>query len=433
MADLKAEAAQLSEKIAERKTAAADAWKAFDDLRTKTADIHDKDAFEKLDAAGKSYDGIKDEIADLELKRDRVSQLANYEGVNTAPFDGQPTAKATGDEEKDAKTFGERFVESKVYKDLKGSGRLAAAEIPVGITDSVKMYTRKELKTLVTGGSATSGGAFIVPTRDTELIDLLRRPRYLRELVTVGETNENSVTYVEQTTRTNNAAETAEASATGDGSGIAPESAVALAVRTTSVRDITHFIPSTKNAIADANELQGILDTEVRDGVLERLDTEIASGDGTGVNLLGITATSGILTRALGADSRSDAVHKAITQIRKKFIEPTHILIDPDDYEQVVLEKDANGLYIYGPPSAGAGVRPIWGLIPVVTTAVANGTPVVIEPRKAAKLWLREDLNVAISDQYADFFTRRMVAILGVLRAAFAVRRKDAVCTITGF
>lgn len=435
MPDLKEQARSLQTTIAAKEAEAATKWGEFEALRKSAVDegvdfTKDTDAFEKIDEASKGYDAIRDEVASMKDRWGRLVEMS-AEGEPGSPFkaDQGPVELETL---KRSKAWGEVVTDSEVYKNLVKSGRLDNSASPVGTLDGVKVADRRQVKTLLTGASDTSGGAFVFPDIQSEWVGLPRRPLTLAGLVTVGNTGSDTVEWVEQDSRTNNAAETAEATATGDGSGAAPESATTFVVRTTSVQDITHFIPATRRAIADADQLQTIIDTEIGDGVRERLDGQMASGDGSAPNLRGIYNTSGILTRALGADSRSDAVHKSLTQIRLAFFEPTAVGIHPTDYQSIRLEKDANGNYIYGPPSQ-AGPPTIWGLTPVVSPVFTQGTPVVGNYALGATLWLREDLLVALSDQHSDYFTRRMVAVLGVLRAAFAVKRPKCFGTVTGF
>ncbi len=411
---------ELAAKRAEAAAARKRMQELFASARSEGVDIlHDDAAFAKLDEAGKVYDGLRDEIAGLEERQSRLIAMLPGEEA-TRPL-VQAAARPS--------TPGKRYVESETYKSLKAAGAFDNQDVPLGTTPAVKILDRAELKTLITSGG-TSGGAFVQPDR-VDFVGMPRRPVRVLELISTGDTDSDVVEYVEQTSRTNAAAETAEASATNDGSGAAPESAMAFAVRQTNVRDITHFIPATKRVLSDAGQLETLIDQELRDGVMERLEGQIVNGDGTGVNLRGILNTAGILTQALGTDSRSDAIHKAITAIRKEFYEPDAVLLNPDDAEQVFLEKDSAGNYIYGPPSQ-AGPRTIWGLTPIVSPVIAAGTGLVGAFRPGATLWLREGVSVAASDSHGDFFVRRMVAMLAVLRAAFAARRPKAFCTVTG-
>lgn len=436
--DLKSLAAKQKAEIDRLKAEAGALWKSFDDLRTSAAKegvdfLKDADAFAKMNDAGVAYDAKRveiDKVTDEWHKTLGLTGLAAPE--NPLDSKGLDPNRPDGGGLVVAKSLGERYVSSDEYKAAVATPGFGNTSIQMGTIGAKEITSRAEAKTLITGSSSTSGGAFIVNDRQDGMVELPRRPLTLADLVTVGDTDSDLVEYVEQTSRTNAAAETAEASATGDGSGAAPESAAAFAVRQASVQDITHFIPATRNAISDAGQMQTIINGEVSDGILERLDSQIANGNGTAPNLPGIYGTNGILNRALGADTRSDAVHKAITQVRLQFFEPEVIGLHPNDAEQMFLEKDTTGNYIYGPPSMPVRGS-VWGLRPVVSPVFLDGTPLIGNYRRGAALWLREGVSIAVSDSHADFFTRRMIAVLGVMRAAFAVQRPKCFCTVTGF
>lgn len=434
---------KLRSEIDQAKKDAAQAWGPFEEARKSFQDavakgdvkFDDPDAFVKLDELGKTYDGHRQRVATL---TDQWAKAADLAGLSSEepqnPLEG---GKGQGEEDPKGKggalfvpSIGKKYVESEAYKELTQRGNLSNPDIPLGTMGDLKVLDRVQLKTLITGG-ATSGGAFVPEDRIPLFVDLPREQPTIIDLVFTSETDLDVVEFVEQSSRTNAAAETAEPVATGDGSGAAPESAAAFAVKTSTVRDITHFIPATKRVLSNAPMLEGLLDAELRDGVRDRLSSQILNGNGTAPNLRGILNTSGILTQALGGDSRSDAIHKAITQVRKEFFEPMVVALHPDDAEQIYLEKDSNGNYIYGPPSSpfrGA----IWGLRTVISTHITAGTALVGNFQRGATLWLREGLSVAASDQHSDFFIRRMVALLAVLRAAFAAQRPKAFAQVTG-
>lgn len=420
--------------IAEEKANCARLWTPFEAARKSYADAVEKgeikgtepEHLQKLDDALKPYNEAKDRLKQHEDQYAKVAGYALVDGVVPPVSDEQKRDIEAARERKVSTSVGQRLIESAGYKALAALSEGAQLGVqPIG-----KILERSELKTLITGG-ATSGGAFVVPDR-VDPVDLPRRTLTLFDLITIGETDQDVVEWVEKTSRTNNAAETAEAGATGDGSGAAPESALAWAVKTTQVRDITHFMPVTKRVLANAAQLRSDIDTELGDGARERLETQALNGNGTAPNLRGILQTSGRLTQALGADNRSDAIHKGLTQVFKEFFIPDAVMLTPDDAEQMYLEKDANGQYIYGPPSS-PNRGTIWGLRSVVTPAMPASTGLVGAFRRGATLWFREGLVITASDSHDDFFTRRMVAIMAVIQGAFAARYPKAFCELTGF
>lgn len=427
-AALKQQARELRTAIDAKTTKAQEAWSAFDAMRKSAVDegvnfATDKEAFDKLDAAGKAHDALKDEIANDEKSWQRLMQLAGEEAPK-----GGPTPEERREElhEKAAKTFGSEFVQSKVYQDLVGSGKLERSDIPLGTTESIKTMTREEFKTLI-DSTAGSAGDWVRSDRQSFLIQVPSPKLNVLDVVTVGTTDSNTVAYMEETTFTNAAAETAEGTA-------AAESVLVYDEKTSDVKEITHFIPATRRILADEAGLRTLVDARMLYGVQKRLQDQIVAGDAAGQNLRGLINVAAINAQALGADSRADAVHKAITKIRvagEGNYEPEVLGIHPNDWEQLRLEKDANGNYLLG-PAAGDPYSLVWGLRPLIHTAFTEGNPVAGEYRQAM-LWLREGPSIAVSDSHANYFTERKVAILAGLRAAFAVPAPKAFCEITGF
>jgi HK97 family phage major capsid protein len=242
-------------------------------------------------------------------------------------------------------------------------------------------------------------------------------------------TDSDVVEYLEETTYTNNASPTAEASD-------APESAVAFTKRTDNVREITHFIPVTRRALADQAFLQDWLNNRLVDGVRRRLQQQVLTGAGTTQDLEGIYTNSSIgsVDRSNASVTMLDSIAKCITTIRTSaFREPDFVGIHPNDYETLVLNRadavsasDRAGDYLYGNPITG-GPRTIWGVPAIVHTAFTSGTPLVGVGNEAV-LFVRSGVEVAASDSHSDYFIKRQVALLATMRAAFGVITPGAFC-----
>lgn len=417
------------------------------------ASDEEKAAFEKVETAAKAYHTKADELAQAKIKLNELAAadalasgvLEDGKGAHTPERQADSLLApgrlqfAPGGLVSLGEKAAERWASSPVFKGLIESKRLLNGSSNIGnvSTDAALVTTAREMKdliaqtgrrfqaTTVTGGSATSAGAFIQNDVQAGYIDLLRKEPIMASLLTVVETDSDTVEWVEQTSRTNAAAETAEGVA-------ASESAVAFVVRTSAVKEIPHFIPVTKRAMADEPEIRGIIEGELIDGVIDRLDTQIAQGGGTGQDFEGIYTNSSISDQPLGTDSRADAVHKAITQVLLEKLMPDAIGYYPSDWEVQRLEKDATGGYLFGPPNI-SGPKQAWGYPAVVGFAFVDGEPLVGAFRRGAKLWIREGVSVSASDSHEEYFTKRMVALLANMRAAFAVQRPAAFCTISDF
>lgn len=415
MSDLKAQAREIAGVVEAKKAEAAKAWNEFDALRKSAVAegvdfAKNADAFEKLDAAGKAYDVIRDEVADLEAKRSRLVEMASEGGIKAADV---------ADVKADAKTFGEAFVKSAAYRDAaqKAGG---SANLPIGATDSVQVMDRAGVKTLL---KVTSGGLAGVPEEDrTGLI--VAKPLAGLDFLNViasATTDSDVVEWLEETTYTNSAAETAEGADS-------PESALAFTVRTANVKEIPHFIPVTRRALADAAFVESWINNRLVDGVRRRLQTQVLSGGGTGEDFTGIYNTAGIgsIDRSVTGTDMIESLHKAITTIRTNaFIEPDFVGIHPNDWEAIrLLKASTAGTYQYGAPSE-AGAQSIWGIPAIVHAAFTSGSPLVGRGSEAT-LFVREGLSVAASDSHSDYFIKRQVALLATMRAAFAVTQPKA-------
>lgn len=281
---------------------------------------------------------------------------------------------------------------------------------------------------MLTGGSDTSAGAFITPDRMAELIDLGRRPLVLRDIVRVLETGSDLIEYVEQTTRTNNAAVVAEATASAGSSGVKPESETAFAVRQTTVKVIANWMAVTRQAVADVRQLRALIDTELEENVDEELEDQALQGDGTGNNFTGIYNTSGTQSQAYTTGLLVTA-RKARTLVRTvgRDIANAYVM-HPNDWEDFDLLTDNETRYYFGGPLV-MGTPRLWGLPVVESEGALEGTALVGNFRRAI-LWDREEFTIRISDSHSDFFIRNLLAVLGELRAAFALTKPAAIVEV---
>lgn len=405
---------------------------------------------------------IKNRMAEIKTLKDQVKNEAEVKGevadakaflrtLSGAPDPAAPKNLVTAEGlpmNPSGKTFGEMFLESEGYKDF--LGRYSRDGVIPNATKGVQSAPFKiDSKALVTGTSATSAGAFVVNDRYGPVTDLVgERELTVRDLVTVGSTVSDTVEYVRVTGRTNNAAPVAEAANADPGaisgespgpytvaaaSGVKPQSDLTFEVVSTTVKTIAHWIPITKRAVADAGQVRTMIDSFLRYGLNEELEDQMLSGAGGGENFTGIL-NSGILTvgsAGTDIDGIVDAIRAVRVTGRRR---PTGLVIHPNDWYSAgfLTAKDTQGNYLIGDPRASIDqLNTLWGLSVVVSEAIAENTALVGDFRQAV-LWEREGIDVLVSDQHADFFTRNLLAILAEMRAAFGVLDPQGFCTVTG-
>lgn len=415
---------------------------AADVMDAKAAKGEEPTPEERVELVNMSKDArrLKDAIlAEAKAEKDAAEAGAGLEDAKSFlhALGINPDAKAP-DNARNAKGGGapsslsvsEQFVESAQFKSMMSrfpGGRIpdraALAMDPVGF------------KALITGAAATSGGAFVSPDR-TGIYDTgaFVRPLSIRDVITIGRTDSDSVEYARLTGFTNAAAPVAEATESGviDGTditaaegGLKPESTATFEKVTATVKTIAHWTAATRRSLSDAGQLRTIIENFLRQGLEEELEDQIVAGGGTGEDFQGITGLSGVQTHAVGGDTVLDAYLKAKTKVRVVGrATATAYLLHPNDWQQMLLLKDTTGQYIFGGPQMDTQPR-MWGLPVVESEAAVEGTAFVGDFRKAV-LWDREQASITISTEHADFFTRNLVAILGEERVAFAVTRPSA-------
>lgn len=327
-------------------------------------------------------------------------------------------------------SFGEQFANSNEFKSW------MKQVAPNGhIPESAKGFSSPafqvnmpfEKKAVITGLSDTSAGAFIQNDATGIYAPMGRKPLKLRDLISVRGTNSDLVEFVQQTAQVTQAAFVAEATSAAAptvdpsthavtlnaGGGYKPEGSMAFLKVATPVETVAVWIPVTKRALADSAQLRGIIDQELRDSLLDKIESNILFGQAT-PDFVGVAETSGILTQAFSSSIMTTA-RKAITNLAENGLEPnpTAFVMSPGDWEAVELALFAAAPYLPYQQS-------MWR-IPVVESQYVTSGTAYLGNWKQAVMWDRQQVTISVSDSHADFFIRNLVAILAEARAAFGV------------
>lgn len=390
---------------------------------------------DEKDLIEKTLDTVGEIEKQIEIERKNESLHAEIEKFDQMFADGgqNQNTQPSGAPAKKGNTLGEQFVASQQYKDFIGRyGR--DGRIPDSVkglnSGAVPIDMKLGRKALITGSSDTSAGAFIT-AEDSGIYEAIGRyPLNLRQLIDVRQTSSDAIEFVQQTLQVAQAAPVPEANvteysgATGEVSGIKPEGSATWLRVSTPVKTIAVWIPATKRALADASQLRGLIDSELRSDVNEELEDQLLNGNGVGENFTGLANTAGVLTQAFVTDIANTA-RRAITNllINGRQI-PSAWLLNPQDWEAFDLLQDTVGRYYWGGPMR-QGPPTLWGVPVAQSFFVTQGAGWLGNWRKMV-LWDREQATITVSDSHEDFFIRNMVAILCELRAAMGVIRPSA-------
>jgi HK97 family phage major capsid protein len=346
--------------------------------------------------------GIKEQADEALTKMNGLTeQLAQIE---------QKLARGgAGGEDEPQKSFGEQFVESEAVKSF------IASSPTKGKAD----MRFKATLTSATTDSAGSVGDAINQTRLPGILPLPQRRMTVRDLLTPGRMDGNTLEYVKETGFNNNAAPVAEGAAK-------PESDMKLDLVSTSAKVIAHWMKASRQVLDDISQLRSIIDQRLLYGLAYKEETQLLNGDGTGQNLHGIIPQATAYSAAFTPDDATaiDTIRLAMLQAALAEYPATGIVLHPTDWARIETTKDAGGNYIIGNPQ-GTFSPTLWSLPVVATQAIAVDKALVGAFRLGAQIFDRWDARVELG-YVNDDFTKNLVTILAEERLALAVYRPEA-------
>jgi len=208
-----------------------------------------------------------------------------------------------------------------------------------------------------------------------------------------------------------------------------PQLALQYELKTLSTKTIAAWVPVSKQALADAGQLQSMIDTRLIYALGLSEEYQLLYGDGTGQNLQGILTHANVQTYSWSAgtvgDTRIDCIRRAMTLARLAEYPIDGVVLHPTDWEHIELVKGTDARYIWVQVGEGAQMR-IWKAPVVDTTAIAAGEFCTGAFKLGATLYDQEQAAVDIAEQHADFFIKNMVAVRAEERLANALFRPEA-------
>lgn len=391
----------------------------------------------------------------------QIARLANVEAALTAGVseylqaEGQRASAAEASESTtvDTRSPMQKFLESREYK--------AALEHPKGLSSAVEVgsfHTRqrgggaliefaddkplsaKDVRALISSGTAS--GSFLQPDVYPTIYRENEAVLTMRDVLANGRTNSDTITILQESGFTNNAAEVAEATAVngvGLTGGVKPESALTFTEVSYPVRWIAHWIPITRQMLEDLPFMESYVEERLRTGIKRRENAQILNGNGVAPNLTGILNTSGIQTATTAGEFTTSPVVGAGSArenferiLRAKSMvrligraQATFVVMNPADFEVMQTVADANGQYYAGGPFGAGGVPTLWGLPVVEEEEMAEGTALVGDGLMASVVD-RHDARIYTTDSHSDFFIRNILVTLAEERLAVPVFRPAA-------
>lgn len=333
------------------------------------------------------------------------------------------------------RSIGEQFIQSPAYKELQASGALASENSKFRSSPVVAaphLRVMGAASDIINTETGQPGAALVTPYYLPNVLGLPQAPLVVRSLFA----NENmpsgdSISYAAQSGFDNAAAAVEQATAANNGA--KPQSSIAWTRRTADAETIATWMATTRQSLAEPSQVRSLIDNQGRLMISIEEDDQLLNGNGTSPNISGIRDQVGLQLLDLTGFDNLDGIRTARRLVKTGLsrLDPTFIVINPIDSEEVDLLKNGMGEYRGGNPIGNfTGDQPIWRLKRAESEAITEGKAIV-GASAGATVFERQPLTVLTADQHADFFVRNLVVILFEERLAFPVYFPTAFVEVT--
>ena len=360
----------------------------------------------EVKAAGKMSEETKAKVDEMLTKQGELQANLQHTQQALAKLEANG---AGGDVQH--QSLGAQFVNTDDFK------AFASKTTPRGRVD----LTIKAAITSLTTDADGSAGDLVSSTRLPGVIALPQRRMTVRDLISPGQMDGNSLEYVKETGFTNNAAPVAEGVAKA-------QSSLKFDLISTTAKVIAHYVKASRQILSDASQLASLIDQRLRYGLAYKEETQLLNGDGTGQNLLGIIPQATAFVAPFdpaGTETNIDNIRLALLQAELAEFPSSGVVMNPIDWARIELLKDTTGRYIIGNPQGTIGAS-LWNRPVVTTQAIAVDKFLAGAFQMGAQVFDRWQARVEVATENEDDFIKNMVTVLCEERLALAVYRPEA-------
>ena len=334
-----------------------------------------------------------------------VEQLVLADRLTQIEQKGTAQAETKADE-----SWGAQFVKDTSYGDFAG-GRLNRMRV--------------EVKNTLVGSDAN-----VAPDRKPGIVAGAFLPFAMEALLPSTTTSSNAIEYTKENVFTNSAAEAAEAAQKA-------ESALTWTLVNMPVSTVAHWIKISKQLAADNTALAAYVNTRMRYGVNQKVDTQLVVGTGVAPAISGTLNAGNFTPHGYSAANitafpattlkKFALIRKIIGDLYAAGYPATAIVLNPSDWAvmEIELMTVAAGQTLF---SVGAGGEPrLFGLPVIQSIGMTAGSFQVGAFGQAYMVYNREGVTVEMSDSDSDNFTKNLLTLRAERRLALATEKPAAV------
>lgn len=392
---LKQELKGASEKVRELVTQQSEELKRYGETSKETAD--------KLVKAEGQIDGLLAEKAAMEERLSQAEVKLNRKNMDSP----QQFSRMTP---------GQRFLKSEEVQEAIKSGAREIGGIDIG-----SLYGKAVISNATVGDGDDRAPVFA--DRVPELFfDPGQRELTIRDIMNVASTSSNAIEYFQETEAFDSGSAASQDGETNDKN----QMEINFEKKTATVETIAAWLPASRQVLSDSAQLQSHIDSRLVYKVNKEVEDQVIFGDGTSGNLLGIHNTPGVQTAGpIGSTTILDYIRQAFAAVRVNEYMATAIILHPNDWSEIELQKGSDNHYIWVTVPNGGAPR-LWRVPVVESTVMEEGRFLTGAFGIGAQLWDRESTTIRVSEHHSNYFVKNAVAILAETRLALTVYRPKA-------
>lgn len=378
--------------------------KSLDSLEESIKNVQEEQKNGKL-----SLKAFEDKVEELGNKQ---LELAKSLADVTQALDKNTKALTSNDE---VKSLGQKVAAHEAIKNYQGG------------TATFKISTKADTINKSPAANSITRNT-ITPAYQAGMVAMPDQPLQIEQLIPHIPVSVDAIEYTKEGSVTDGSKIVAEGEKLGETTVTNPTLHTANCVNIGAYTVVTHQLLTNESALA------AFIETKMQYKLKLNIENQLVNGNGTSTQLGGLlhegnftdktTVVQGKLPKS-GA-TLLDFALLLKTEFEKQYIMPEHLLLNPDDWAQLALLKDANGHYILGGPQLLA-TKNLWGTSIITTPFLSASKYILGNFTLGATIYDRESLDFRISDSDGENFKSMLYTFRVNRRLAFTVENPLAI------
>ena len=267
-----------------------------------------------------------------------------------------------------------------------------------------------EIKAIMDTATNLSGSALatsvVIPMREPGIGKAPDRPITLLDKISRGNISSDTLTWIERSARTANAAAVAEG-------GKYAQSDMTYIQKTAAVERIGHYIKVQNRSLEDWDLLMSEINLELFTGLELILEEYVYKGSGSTPQLKGLVDPAGLhgatfvpaytnaTLTAVVSPNQYDCIRACIMQLKKANYQPNAVFINPSDGAAMDMPKTVDGIYLL-PNYASLGLQKSVVGVPIYESNLVDAGSVLVGDFTRDALFMRRGIEIRIFEQNED-------------------------------